>query len=603
MGKRILLFVFLLFSFISIRAQVTGSVSITSGIGYVSAGNNTNNITITACGPITFSANCTADYAGDWLHSIIVTAPGTVSSGDSYFLFNPGGDGVCHSPLGAPAGFYYSDLGAPSGFDASCNPLGAIPNFSSPTHNVFDRWGLNFSSYTFGFDVDDMVGTCGDNIQINVDMHDDAVYGGGLGGGLGTLSDFITITIISETPEIVGPSSLNLSCDDPELSSPSDLNVIGCVDVTSDYTDDAYTPDCAGYSFTRRWNYMSACGVAALEFPQTITVAPTPAATYSIPALPSNIACDAAASFTAPNVPYSNGASASCLIDGVAIPNVDASAVTTCGGTITVTWEIPDACGNLIPETSTITVDPPAPGIPSFVSPENYNCLADFTAAPVPTVTWSGTCGNNGTFLAPSESGVPTDCSGGTVTRTWNAVDVCGNNISQTQTITIDPTPPGTPSPVAPENYTCLADFTAAPVPTVTWSGTCGNNGTFLAPTESGVPTDCSGGTVTRTWSALDLCGNTITQTQSITIDPTPPGTPSPVAPENYTCLADFTAAPVPTITWSSTCGNNGTFLLRTESGVPTDCSGGTGGRGGRPAPPPRRETSGCGPLPELGLH
>src|SRR6185369_7379511 len=111
-----------------------------------------------------------------------------------------------------------------------------------------------------------------------------------------------------------------------------------------------------------------------------------------------------------------------------------------------------------------------------------------------------------------------TSCSR-TITRTWTAVDACGNTGSQTQTITFTR---DTQAPVisvtTATNPACnptAADINNA-FGTASVTDNC-STGLTASPTDGAEQgTSCSR-TITRTWTAVDACGNTGSQTQTIT--------------------------------------------------------------------------------------
>jgi len=103
------------------------------------------------------------------------------------------------------------------------------------------------------------------------------------------------------------------------------------------------------------------------------------------------------------------------------------------------------------------------------------------------------------------------------IRRTWRATDACGNSTVATQTIQVSdngaPVFTFVPGPITIECNTPLP-----PLVNPTASDACGGfvSITFLGnvPTGSG----CETYTITRTWRAQDLCGNTATAIQVITV-------------------------------------------------------------------------------------
>src|SRR5437667_5165186 len=157
--------------------------------------------------------------------------------------------------------------------------------------------------------------------------------------------------------------------------------------------------------------------------------------------------------------------------------------------------------------------------------------LIDRTRAPdvTPGQTSTLECTATPSFTAPTASD---DCNGATinqlsdvtggtgcaktVTGAWDAVDVCGNHSATLpQTITlIDTTPPTIGAAGAPATINCTAtpSFTAP-----TASDDC-NGATINQLTDVTGGTGCAK-TVTRTWDAVDACGNhSATVSQTITL-------------------------------------------------------------------------------------
>src|SRR5438046_470164 len=260
---------------------------------------------------------------------------------------------------------------------------------------------------------------------------------------------------------------------------------------------------------------------------QTITLIDTTPPTIGTPGAAATIDCTATPSFTPPTASDNcNGATVNQL--------TDVTGETGCLKTVTRTWDAVDACGNhsaTVSQTITlIDTTPPTIGTPG--APATINCTATPSFTP-PTA--SDDC--NGATVNQL-----TDVTGGTgcvktVTRSWDAVDACGNHsatVSQTITL-IDTTPPTIGSPGAPATIDCTATPSFTP-PTA--SDDC-NGATVNQLTDVTGGTGCVK-TVTRRWDAEDACGNyRATVTQTITfIDTTPTTIGSPGAPATIDCTA-----------------------------------------------------------------
>ena len=234
----------------------------------------------------------------------------------------------------------------------------------------------------------------------------------------------------------------------------------------------------------------------------------------------------------------------------------------------TVTWHAVDACGNTSAQKSrTVTVvDNTAPAIGGAGSNATIECPAtpSFTAP-----TASDACGTS-TVVQDSDTTAAGTCAGSySETRTWHAVDACGNtSASRNQTITVrDTTAPTIGSPGANNTVECPASpsFTA-PTVSDTCSGATVQN---LGDTTSG--NSCTLVT-TRSWRAVDGCGNTSgTVTQSSTrVDTTAPVIGAAGGNATIQCPAtpSFTAP-----TASDACGTS-TVVQDSDTTAAGTCAG-----------------------------
>ena len=342
--------------------------------------------------------------------------------------------------------------------------------------------------------------------------------------------------------------------------------------------------DACGGTIDITWPAPSlACGTMA-NYTASITVNPAPTPTWGTPTLPGNLACGAVASFTAPDLTYSNSEAGSCLVDGTVSPTI-VNNFDACGGTIDITWPAPSlACGSLPNYTASITVDPaPTPtwGTPSLPSSVACSDVASFTA---PDLTYSnseaGSCLIDGT-VSPTIT-TTYDACGGTIDITWPAPSLaCGSIANYTASIPVDPAPtPTWGTPALPSSITCAnaSSFTA---PDLTYSnsesGGCLVDGTVAG--SIALNYDACGGTIDITWPAPSLaCGTIADYTASIPVDPAPtPTWSTPSLPASLTCadVATFTA---PDLTYSNSeagsCLVDGTVVATIVNNF--DACGGT---------------------------
>src|SRR5213075_997935 len=309
-----------------------------------------------------------------------------------------------------------------------------------------------------------------------------------------------SITVIDNTPPTIGGQGINatISCPSvPSFTAPtaSDACSSATVQLVSDVTAQG---SCAGtYTETRTWRAVDACGNVSGTVAQTITVIDNTPPTIGGQGINATISCPSVPSFTAPTA---SDACSSATVQQVS----DVTAQGSCAGTYTETktWRAVDACGNVsgtVAQTITV-IDNTAPtiggqginatiscpSVPSFTAPTASDACSSATVQQVSDVTAQGSCA--GTF---------------TGTRTWRAVDACGNvsgTVAQTITV-IDNTPPtiggqginatiscpSVPSFTAPTASDACSSATVQQVSDVTAQGSCA--GTF---------------TETRTWRAVD---------------------------------------------------------------------------------------------------
>jgi hypothetical protein len=201
--------------------------------------------------------------------------------------------------------------------------------------------------------------------------------------------------------------------------------------------------------------------------------------------------------------------------DDCSIPTLTFEDVTTSGScpqeySVTRTWTATDECGNSVQASQTINVVDTTPPVISCPVDVVFNCddvgvIGEATATDAcdesPVIGYED---DTLTFSCPIE-----------IERTWTATDACGNSSSCTQSITIQDVTPPTITGVGPDDTIECPATPQFSEPTA--EDACGTPTlTFEDVTTPGsCPQEYS---VTRTWTATDLCGNKAMASQTINV-------------------------------------------------------------------------------------
>ena len=291
------------------------------------------------------------------------------------------------------------------------------------------------------------------------------------------------------------------------------------------------------YQIERTWTFTDSCGNST-KVSQIITIkdtiAPVP------PAAPNDttVAC-------ADEVPVQPVLVATDNCDG-SITGLPGSSTTpgACPNKFVInrSWTFTDSCGNTSVLTQTITVNDtiaPGPGAP---------IPADMTVAcgpvlPGPAIPSVDNCDPT-TLSFPSDSIVPGACPNKyVVIRKWTFTDICGNSSSASQTITVNDTIAPVPPP-APADVTVTCAFFVPPAPPLVATDNCdGPVPGVLVPTVT--PGGCSDNFVlVRKWTFTDICGNSSSVSQTITVkDTIAPLAPPPPPGVTVACPDDIPPA------------------------------------------------------------
>jgi len=287
------------------------------------------------------------------------------------------------------------------------------------------------------------------------------------------------------------------------------------------------------------------------------------------------------------------GSTVTVIVDGVVVGTTTANAsgawsftppAALADGTHSVNATATDAVGNTSAQsnTNTFTVDTTPPAAPVVLTPANGSTTNDNT----PTYTGTAEAGSTVTVIVDgvvvgttvaSASGTwsftpPTALADGSHTVRATATDAAGNTSAQsnTNTFTVDTTPPAAPVVLTPANGSTTNDNTP------TYSGTA-EAGSTVTVIVDGVVVGTTVANASGSWSftpgaaladgphtvkatATDAVGNTSAQsnTNTFTVDTTPPAAPVVLTPANGSVTSDNT----PTYTGTAEAGSTVTVIV-----------------------------------------
>ncbi|MEZ4960055.1 MAG: T9SS type A sorting domain-containing protein [Saprospiraceae bacterium] len=188
-------------------------------------------------------------------------------------------------------------------------------------------------------------------------------------------------------------------------------------------------------------------------------------------------------------------------------------------GTVDVTFFATDACGHVFTTCATFTLEDTQP--PSCVKPTNLTLDCSDPNAAAILDDWLNYDGHWSdlsqpvvfTYDFPGLMG--NECNGDPITVTWTGTDNCGNSTVFVGTLTVvDNAPPvlsGVPADVTLDMCTMLPDPAG-----VTATDACDTSVVIVF--EETTAGDSCDFTITRTWTATDDCGNSVSDSQFITV-------------------------------------------------------------------------------------
>jgi len=328
-----------------------------------------------------------------------------------------------------------------------------------------------------------------------------------------------TITVEDTTdPVITVPGPISIDCSDS--SDPGDTGTASASDdcdaapVVS-YSDATVPGTCANqYEIHRTWTATDACGNSASGV-QVITVGDTQLDVLTIPA-DATVSCGEASDPNATGVATAVGG----CNDDPAVSYSDNVIAGACAAEFTIerTWTATDSCGNVVSAVQTITVvdnDGPAITLPGV---SDVSCGTSLDPADIGAATASDACGAVSS-ITYSDAIEPGACPAEyTVIRTWTATDACGNASSAVQMISVTDVVGPVLSVPADATVECGESTDPSDTGAATASDACSDIA-GVDYVDSETPGVCpTVRTITRTWMALDACGNISQADQTITV-------------------------------------------------------------------------------------
>ncbi|HJW29407.1 MAG TPA: hypothetical protein VJ508_09155, partial [Saprospiraceae bacterium] len=339
-----------------------------------------------------------------------------------------------------------------------------------------------------------------------------------------------TITVFDNTvPTITCPANVTVQCASQvpapnvgAVTSSDNCNGVPTVTFVGDVTTNQTCTN--RYILTRTYRATDECGNSA-TCTQTITVFDN-----TIPTLtcPSNVTVQCASQVPAPNT----GAVTASDNCGVTPPSItfvgDVTTGQTCINRYTVirTYRATDVCGNSATCTQTILVFDNT--VPSITCPANITvtCSTDVPAPNTGIISASDNCNGTPQITFVGDVTANQICTNKYILiRTYRATDECGNSATCSYLITVnDQTPPTITCP-ADVTVSCTSQVPPVNLLTIVASDNC--TGTIIIQHVGDVTTNqtCANRyTLTRTYRAIDACGNSTSCNQVITVfDNTPP--------------------------------------------------------------------------------
>jgi gliding motility-associated-like protein len=197
--------------------------------------------------------------------------------------------------------------------------------------------------------------------------------------------------------------------------------------------------------------------------------------------------------------------------------------------------------------------------------------MTTVTALETAGLTISDNCTADANLVVTSSDGTAIGTCPIIFTRTYTIKDACNNAKTVTQTITVQDTTAPIFSGTVPQDITLECNQTIPSAATVTATDNC-NGLVTINFTEQNEPGTCPNNySITRTWVATDICGNSQTHTQQITIQDTTPPVFVGNLPSNEV-FAKCDGIPVaPVLTATDNCGS--ATVTYTEVKIDGDCT------------------------------
>ncbi len=415
----------------------------------------------------------------------------------------------------------------------------------------------------------------------------------------GNHTDYIQIINVNDvTPPVMTPPNpiTGIQCGDqvpaPYATIVEYTNAGGTISdncnaqgniITLSFVGDEIVPGNCANSFTiiRTYKATDICGNYS-TMQQTIVVTDN---TKPLITPPGAITVTCASDVPAPDtnlVIASDNCSSASAVSVTFVSDVITNQICANKYTITRTYKATDECGNFATATQTITVFDNIP--PVIIPPADVTGIQCASDIPAPFVNAeqfvaaggqvSDNCEGGVVVVMIQESIVAGDCVNQyDLIRTYKATDVCGNTSIATHQIHVfDNTPPQITIP-ADLTVSCAEDVPPVNTNSVIATDNCSGVVTVTADDDVVTGQTCINRfVISRTYTATDICGNSTSATQTITVfDEIPPVMTVP-ADLNVICATDVPAPNISLVTASDNCVGDVTITHVSDVIINQEC-------------------------------